>query len=518
VLSLIHDGCIVPSLDNADNICIELQNHIYQELGLVIQFKSKSTEMTQEDKLWLEKTKEFMDEEDCETTYQMCKEYHENERGLCWIMKDCVYMYKLDGVYCTYDRDKLKQSIHGDYMYYTEDGQEKEFILTWLKDADRKVYNYVRFMPTSYLDEIRGNTLNLWSNCGWIWENCEYDDTEKEQALEVFNHIKLIAEKNDDMLKFMCHYLNHILTYPGDLPRITILLRGDQGTGKGTFMEILERLVETTNSEQRLLFSTDNMLRDIFSKHSTAWAERLIVWNDEASRDNIREVTSNIKNFITEKERPLEPKFQSGRMERNCARIIASQNQRISYTIEPGDRRFMAFQVPNDVKNDAVYAGRIKRNIRNPNVMKAVAEMIFETSGLSGKELGEYDWTNNRPDTEAYQDMKQVYVPNEVRYLDQYILHNTHRKRQEEVIMTIQAFVTGYNATNSLYPIKNENVKKNLKAHEVPFEEAKPKGQRGIKINVPEFHKWMREKDYTDVFTKEEIGEALFNECDSDSD
>jgi hypothetical protein len=518
VLSLIHDGCIVPSLDNADNVCIELQNYIYQELGLVIQFKSKSTEMTEEDKVWLEKNKQFIDEDaDDVLEYEACKEYHEIENGLCMIKADCFYMYKVDGVYNSYSVEQLRRLITGDYMYYTEDGQEKEFILTWLKDPNRKTYSNVDFMPTSYYDKCRDNTLNLWENYGWVWENCEYTPEEKEQALELYNHIRMMCEKNDGNMKYMCHYLNHLLTYPGDLPRVAILLRGEQGTGKGTFCSILEKLVETTNYEQDLLYSTDNILRDCFEKHSTAWAGRLILWNDEASRDNVKGVSGAVKNFITETKKSLEPKNKAQRPQRNCCRLIASQNTRNSYSIEPGDRRFIAFQVPNDVKNDAVYANRIKKNIRNPNVIKALAGMIIETSGLSGAELGEYDFTNKRPITEAYEDMQQVYVPNEARFLDQYILH-TSRRKQQEVKMTIQEFVTGYNATFSQYPVTNERVMKNLKNAEVPFEPWRGSKSRGIKINVPDFHKWMRSMDFTDVYTQDEIGEALFNESDSDSD
>jgi hypothetical protein len=517
VLSLIHDGCIVPSLDNADNICVELQNHIYQELGLVIRFKSKSTEMTDEDKLWLQKTKEFVNEEDCETTYDICKEYHEIERGLCMIDKDTSYMYKINGVYNSYNTDQIRRLISGEYMYYTEDGQEKEFITKWIKDPNRKTYSNVDFMPTSYYDKCPDDTLNLWENYGWIWENCEYTPDEKEQAVEVYNHIRLMCEKDDENMKYMCHFLNHLLTYPGDLPRVGILLRGEQGTGKGTFCSILEKLVETTNPQENLLYSTDNILRDCFDKHSTAWAGKLILWNDEASRDNVKGVTGAVKNYITESYRSIEMKGKAQRMERNCSRLIASQNQRNSYVIEPGDRRFIAFDVPNDVKNDAVYANRIKKNIRKPNVMKALAEMIFETSGLSGAELGEYDFTNNRPITEAYEDMKQIIVPNEVRFLDQYILH-TSRRKQQEVKMTIQEFVTGYNATFSQYPITNERVIKNLKNAGILFEPWRGSKSRGIKFNVPDFHQWMRSMDYTDVYTQDEIGEALFNESDSDSD
>lgn len=200
-----------------------------------------------------------------------------------------------------------------------------------------KIYERVAFSPV----DNDHNTLNLWT------------PTPIEPRPGIWTAIyKFLAEvicSNDSvLLTYLLNYLAHMLQKPADKPGVMIVLLGGQGTGKGMFFRLLQRIWPTTSlmvSDVKRVLGNFN---DVLAYHYVVFFDEALFVGDKAS-------TERMKSLTTEPRIVIEGKYQPTRDIDSYHRFFAASNAEHFIHTDADDRRLMVFRVSSERQRDHAY-------------------------------------------------------------------------------------------------------------------------------------------------------------------
>ena len=145
---------------------------------------------------------------------------------------------------------------------------------------------------------------------------------------------------------------------PAKRPGTAIVLRGDEGVGKGTFVRHFGKLfgphfLQVTNP-RHFLGNFNSLLRD-----------KLLVFPDEAFWAGQKEAEGTLKALITEDSHIIELKGVDSFEAKNYIRLIVASNEKWVVPAGMGARRFCAIDVKAHRKNDFDYFAAIEEDMAN---------------------------------------------------------------------------------------------------------------------------------------------------------
>lgn len=231
---------------------------------------------------------------------------------------------------------------------FTENGvKSKDAGSVWMESKDRREYGRVIFYPGS----IPSNDYNLWTGF-----NIEPSKGNCDTLLHhIFNNI---ANKNEIIYEYIINWLAHLVQYPHEKIGTALVLKGERGTGKGTFCKVLEQIF----GKHYIQLANSSHLTGKFNKHLQ---DKLVVFADEAICKDDKQSESIIKMLITENNIVIEPKgVDSFTVKNYCRLIIASNND---WIVPAGvdERRFVAIEVGNEFKQNHQYFHQVHDELNN---------------------------------------------------------------------------------------------------------------------------------------------------------
>lgn len=253
------------------------------------------------------------------------------------------------------------------------------------------VYTAIAFSPTS----TPATTLNYWigatiTPCSGDWRL-------------IRNHIRSVICDGDPVLfEYLLNYLAHMLQFPEDKPGIMVVLLGKQGTGKGVFFQILQRIWSRTS----LLVSD---IQQVVGQFNGALERHYVVIMDEALFSGDRKSQDRMKSLITEKTCHIEQKFQPARTIDSVHRFFASSNHAQFAHTEADDRRYLVLRVSEDRQGDLGYFANLVKDIGNDN---AIAAMVHD---LLNRNLAGFN-VRERPSTQEHGNQKLISLQGFDRY------------------------------------------------------------------------------------------------------
>ncbi|MCK5020803.1 MAG: hypothetical protein KAS32_27525, partial [Candidatus Peribacteraceae bacterium] len=207
----------------------------------------------------------------------------------------------------------------------------------WLANAKREQYNTMVFVP----GKTTPNAFNLWQGF-----NCEARPGDCDLFLE---HIKNnLCCGVESYYKYLLKWMAVGIQRP-DMPAgVAVVLRGDQGTGKGVFAKHFghifgQHFLQITNSKH-LVGSFNNHLRDC-----------VFLFADEAFYAGDKKNESLLKGLITEEQLLVEAKGVDAEFGRNYLHIVMASNNEWVVPVDMGDRRFFMLDVSDAHKEDHPY-------------------------------------------------------------------------------------------------------------------------------------------------------------------
>lgn len=251
----------------------------------------------------------------------------------------------------------------------------------WLNHKDRRQFNTVIFSP-----EVEApDAYNMWRGF-----NCEAKPGTNHEVF--LGHIyKNVCDEKNDLYDYVIGWMALAVQKPGRPGETAIVLRGEQGTGKGflarTFGHLFGRHFLHISNAAHLIGNFNVHLQDC-----------LVLFADEAFYAGDKKHTGILKTLVTERSIMITPKGIDSEMKANCLHIIMASNEDWVVPAGPVERRFAVLDVGQAHIQDTKYFGEIADKMRDGGYENLLHYLL--TYDLTGFEV------RNLPKTQALNDQK----------------------------------------------------------------------------------------------------------------
>jgi hypothetical protein len=230
---------------------------------------------------------------------------------------------------------------------------------------------------------------------------------------------------------FLLRYLAHMLQRPEEKPGVMLVLLGKQGTGKGAFFQLLERIWS------RSVYRVDDVDRGL-GRFNAGLGQAYVVVLDEALFVGDRRGQDRMKSMITEPYISIEEKHQPLRVIRSFHRFIAASNHEHFAQVDDDDRRNFILRVSSRYKQNEEYFTRLFEQINSDDAVAAFmyALLSVDLNGFNSRQapktaehseqimlsLTRFErywfqllWSGEVPDFDAYMKewVGEVFIPTE---------------------------------------------------------------------------------------------------------
>ena len=223
-------------------------------------------------------------------------------------------------------------------------------------------------------------------------------------------HLQYVICAGDlEVYRYVINYLAHMLQCPEQKPGVMMVLLGKQGTGKGLFFQILQRIWSRTS----LLVSDINQ---VVGQFNAVLEHNFVIIMDEAMFSGDRRSQDRMKSLITEKTCHVEQKYQPSRTISSVHRFFASSNHEHFGHIEADDRRSLFLRVSDKHQGDTAYFAQLVEAIDDDSV---IAGMVYALTNLN---LTGFD-VRARPLTHEHGEQKLKSLQGFDRYWYEVLVH-----------------------------------------------------------------------------------------------
>jgi hypothetical protein len=217
----------------------------------------------------------------------------------------------------------------------------------WLSSGQRRQYEGIIFDPSSAADSSR--FFNLWHGMAVKPEPGDWS---------IFReHIKKnICGGNDEYFQYLMAWMADAAQNPATRPGVAVVLRGEMGTGKGTFAAnfgaIFGRHYRQVNQVRHFLGNFNAHLHDC-----------LIMFVDEGFWAGDKQAEAVLKGEITETKRMIEHKGFDAKQIENYTRYIIASNSEWTTPMGMADRRFFVLDVGEEKIQDTEFFEALRKQM-----------------------------------------------------------------------------------------------------------------------------------------------------------
>ncbi|DAZ96723.1 TPA: hypothetical protein N0F65_011760 [Lagenidium giganteum] len=230
------------------------------------------------------------------------------------------------------------------------------------------------------------------------------------KGIEPFlNFVKeIIADNDNELFEWLIKWIAHICKYPSSRTRCALtLLSKDEGTGKGTFCDILTYLLGINNTD-----TSAELVKSLVSERSAHLMGKKLAMVQEMreNKGDYMGFVEALKSFITDEYIAVRPLYANKMTVRNLVElIITSNNENILKTSTSG-RRFTVAKVSSVRKQDNAYFGYLKSHCQTQSSLDNLAT-YHQAFWSDMKSIGGDEFKITR--TQAYESYKNWCVQNE---------------------------------------------------------------------------------------------------------
>ena len=232
-----------------------------------------------------------------------------------------------------------KQSLHDWYEPWKFDG--KPVSKHWFSHPRRRQYEGLVFSPDGdvpgYFNMFRGFPITPCEGycsryLALIWD--------------------VICNRNLEHYDYVIGWFAHLFQRPGELPGTALVLRGPQGTGKGTMMKYAGKLVG-----QHFLELVQ--MSQVIGRFNAHLKDALLVHANEAIWGGDKASEGAIKAMVTDETSAVEFKGKDIITVKNYKRLVLASNNDWVVPRDMDDRRFFVLDVSDVHKEDQAYFSAI---------------------------------------------------------------------------------------------------------------------------------------------------------------
>ncbi|MDC0953717.1 DUF5906 domain-containing protein [Porticoccaceae bacterium] len=270
------------------------------------------------------------------------------------------------------------------YAHLKIDGKKATKI--WIESDDTRRYDELVFDPSG---RCPSTSYNLFKGLSVepVAGKCDL----------YLRHVKEIICAGDQALyDYVMGWMAHAIQKPTELPGVALVLRGSQGTGKGTFAQHFGKIF---GDHFQHLVHMDHLL----GKFNAHLSSALVVFADEIVWGGNKREAGQLKGIISESRRMMEAKFKDPILVDNYARFIFATNDEWAVPTGPKERRYCVLNVDESKAENHIYFDAINTEMRNGGL-----EALMHT--LMNFDLSQFN-VRRYPVTEGLLEQKQLSLP-----------------------------------------------------------------------------------------------------------
>jgi hypothetical protein len=260
----------------------------------------------------------------------------------------------------------------------------------WLRHPERRQYIRGVIFDPSGTSAAEG-TLNLWEG---------FAVQPKPGSWGLLNdHIKsVICGGDDERFQYLMQWLARMVQKPAERGEVAVVMRGGEGTGKGTVARAMARIL----GQHALAISNSKHLTGNFNSHLR---DCVFLFADEAFFAGDKQHVGVLKSIITEPFLTVEGKYQNAIQAPNFLHLMMASNEEWVVPASLGARRFFVLEVGDDHKDDHAYFEAIWQEMDAGGYEAMLADM-------QAMDLTHFN-VRRVPDTEGLQKQKKLSLGTE---------------------------------------------------------------------------------------------------------
>lgn len=253
---------------------------------------------------------------------------------------------------------------------------------TWLESPHRAQYKGVIFAPgktvPGYFNLFKGFPVEpVPGDCSLFWTHLREN----------------ICSGNIEHFHFVKGWMAHAIQRPQELPGTAIVLRGQQGTGKGIFVEMFGKLFGnhflTVYNLEQVTGRFNSHIKNVLLLHANE-----VVCKDDKVGEGV------LKGLITDPTVPIEYKGKDIITVPNFKRLIFATNEDWAAPLGMDDRRYLVLDVNPARKEDGAYFKAIIEQMKNRGLEALMYEL--QTEDLSNFDVRSIPFSKSNFEQKLY--------------------------------------------------------------------------------------------------------------------
>jgi hypothetical protein len=284
-----------------------------------------------------------------------------------------------------------------------EDGKivDSEFTVKWMQDENIRTYEKLDFLPKQECPDYIYNTFS-----GFEAEQKELFDVNIHES-HIMKHIKNLCGNDDKVFNWFINWLSRLFKNPGKLSNTAPIFKSIEGTGKDLFFNWIGNKI--MGSEYYLNTEKTDL---IFGRFTSSIENKILIIINETSGKATFQINENIKAAITAEYNQIEHKGLKPYQNKNNIGYGFLTNNDNPVKVSPTDRRFCGIECNNQFANNAEYMKELINEMNSGKYDRAFYNYLLSI------ESNDYDFTNNRPITSFYEEMKEMNLPVIAKFLE----------------------------------------------------------------------------------------------------
>jgi hypothetical protein len=214
----------------------------------------------------------------------------------------------------------------------------KDLGTAWIEDWRRRTYQGIALIPKG---PTPPDVFNLWRGFG-------VEPTAGDWPLLRQHILDVVCDGKQEHFDYLVGWCAYCVQHPEKQAEVAVVLRGEKGTGKGTFAQVM---IEIFN-HHALHVSNSRHVSGNFNAHLV---DVLLLFLDEAFWAGDKQGEGTLKALITEKTIPIEPKGIDLFTVPNRLKILMASNADWVVPASADERRYFVLDVSNKKQGDYDY-------------------------------------------------------------------------------------------------------------------------------------------------------------------
>lgn len=268
---------------------------------------------------------------------------------------------------------------------------EAAFVKEWVADTNRLTYDGIKLVVPPR--ECPTNIYNIWSGLAADKLDSVPSHLIDEKIARFKKHVHLLCGGNDDYSDYIHKLFALKIQRPDYVPRVMVVFRSLQGTGKDVLFGFLEKIFGSN-----LVCRTTNFQEILGTKNNLTANKCLICVSEASYKDNLQ-FSSKIKNLVTGDFLHSKILYQDEGFVPNYGMVLVATNEFTSFAPTADDRRLCIFTSKATFANDPEYFHPLLEDYNDPSVIRAIYQDYMEM------DVSEFDPSAERPKTETFEEL-----------------------------------------------------------------------------------------------------------------